>query len=194
MPIHFHHLPHEIQLGIFELAANGEHVPRIVEIFYKEGKLYSKQRPLALLHVYQLSRDVVFKIYKPWLPQFAGTLGHKPWETMVKKKGAERLPNLQNVYIDMDYDMLWANSHIFHPGMFGEIERQLLRNMAVEMQCWVDFARIAKCVRQCGGLKNLNLLEEKNGNGHTSFKSMRIEAVIDRLTKKLRKNELPYTT
>ncbi|PVH82231.1 hypothetical protein DL98DRAFT_514006 [Cadophora sp. DSE1049] len=189
----FENLPYEIQLDVFQLAANTEHTPRVVEIFFKEGQLYSIQRPPALLEVCQLSRHVVQKIYKPWLPQFAGTLAHKPWETLVKKKGVERWSKLQNVYIDMESDMLLLHKWICRPGMFGEIERQILRNMAVEMDGYITFMNIAKCARQCGGLKNLNLFEGSTGKGYTLFKCGRIQHGIERLAKKkLRQKELPY--
>ncbi|KAH7417626.1 hypothetical protein BKA64DRAFT_740105 [Cadophora sp. MPI-SDFR-AT-0126] len=188
----FEALPYEIRLEIFRVAANTEHTPRVIEVFYKDGQLYSKQQPPALLHVCQLSRHVVQKIYKPWLPQFAGTVAHKPWETQVKKKGVERLSKLQNVYIDMEFDILLLNSKIYRAGMLGEIEQQLLRNMAVEMDDWVMSMDIAKCARQCGGLKNLNLFEGRTGHRYTSFNVERIQQRIEWLAKKKLRKEPPY--
>ena len=189
----FENLPDEIQIEIFQLAADTEHNPRVIEVYHKEGQLYSKQRPPALLQVCKLSRYVIQKMYKPWLPQFARTLACKPWEALVQKKGIERWSKLQNVYIDMESDTLLLSSRICRPGVFGEIERQILRNMAVAMDDYITFMDIAKCARQCGGLKTLNLFEGETDKGHTSFKAGRIQHGIERLAKKkLRKKELPY--
>jgi hypothetical protein len=77
MPVVFDDLPTEIQLQIFETAAASQWTPRVVEIYFKGGQIYSKTLPPPLLHVSRASREVVLKLYKPWLPQIQGDGGQR---------------------------------------------------------------------------------------------------------------------
>jgi len=67
MATQFATLPHELKQYIFELSID-DISPRVVEIYMKEGEIYSKTPPPSLLQVCRISREVALKKYKPWLP------------------------------------------------------------------------------------------------------------------------------
>jgi hypothetical protein len=62
MPTEFQDLPYELREHIFELAANEEFHPRVVEIFRKDHEIFSKTAPPPLLHVCHESRNVTLRM------------------------------------------------------------------------------------------------------------------------------------
>jgi len=121
MPAQFDDLPIKIKLQIFETVARAEWSPRVVEIFFKAGQIYSKTLPPPLLHVCQLSRYVILKRYKPWLPQFKGELVHRDWEKRIENKNVERLSRLQSVCVSLEHDVLLINDKQWSPWDFGSV-------------------------------------------------------------------------
>ncbi|KAF8861949.1 hypothetical protein BDZ45DRAFT_687222 [Acephala macrosclerotiorum] len=187
MPARFDDLPTEIQLNIFELAAFAHFRPRVVEIYYKNGQIYSKTAPPPLLQVCHLSRHVTLKIYKPWLPQFKGTRRHQRYKKLVSRKDLDRL---QNVCISLDYDLL-----VFK-GLpdFGHIPRLYLRHLANDLHGWVNFRNRATALAKFRSLRRLIFFDEDDKHGSLRFKASRIESTMARISKKGRKNDPEYVS
>jgi hypothetical protein len=162
MPTQFNDLPYEIQLEVFEYAAFSSFEPRIVEIFSKNGVIYSKTPPPALLHVNQVSRSVVLQIYKPWLPQFKGTSAYKTFAKIAEKKVKGGISALQNVCVSFEYDLLLIRQQRHLPSVFGVLECSFLRFMAIDVTGWVDIPAFVQSLRNVQNLRKLDLFDDKN--------------------------------
>ncbi|KAF8861941.1 hypothetical protein BDZ45DRAFT_671503 [Acephala macrosclerotiorum] len=180
MPTQFDDLPFEIREEIFHTAFIAQWQPRVVEIFFKDGEIYSKTRPPPLLQVCQLSRDVALKYYKPWLPQFAGTLAHQPYEDLVEERGWEDLSRLHNVCIDLHYDILVINTQQWSPWDFGTLERDELRTLAVNLGGWVQWLTTPKLAQQFTNLRRLALFDGTKDSEMLLYKRRQIEREIDK--------------
>jgi hypothetical protein len=178
MPTQFNDLPYEIQREIFEYAAFSSFEPRTVEIFSKDGVIYSKTPPPALLHVNQISRSVVLQIYKPWLPQFKGTSAHKPFAKIAEKKVKGGISALQNVCVSLENDLLVIRQERYLRA-FGPIECSLLRFMVIDVTGWVDFPAFAHSLRNVKNLRNLFLFDVKNRGG-LDYKVSKIHRYLER--------------
>jgi hypothetical protein len=162
MPTQFNDLPYEIQLEFFEYAAFSSFKPRTVEIFSKNGVIYSKTPPPALLHVNQVSRSVVLQIYKPWLPQFKGTSAYKTFAKIAEKKVKGGISAFQNVCVSFEYDLLLIRQQRHLPSVFGVLECSFLRFMAIDVTGWVDIPAFVQSLRNVQNLRKLDLFDDKN--------------------------------
>ena len=165
MPTQFNDLPYEIQLEIFEYAAFSSFEPRTVEIFSKNGVIYSKTAPPPLLHVNQVSRSVVLQIYKPWLPQFKGTSAYKPFAKIAEKKVKGGISVLQNVCVSLEHDLLVIRQQRHLPSVFGVLECSFLRFMAIDVTGWVDIPAFVQSLRNVKNLRKLDLFDDKTRGG-----------------------------
>jgi hypothetical protein len=184
MPTQFDNLPTEIKLKIFEIAANSQWSPRVVEIYFKAGQIYSKTLPPPLLHVCQISREITLKLYKPWLPRFKGMAVHKPWEKRIQKKDVEKLSRLQNVCFSLEHDVLLINDRQWSEWKFGPIERSYLRRLAVNLGGWFGWLRQRNLYMQFTALRHLNLFDCAGDQESLSFKIDHIENVFRKTQKK----------
>jgi hypothetical protein len=157
MPIVFDDLPTEIQLQIFETAAKSQWTPRVVEIYFKGGQIYSKTLPRPLLHVSRTSREVVLKLYKPWLPQFKGMAVNEPWERKLGNKAVDKMSRLQNVCVSLEHDTLLINDKQWSDWKFGAIERAFLRRLAVNLTGWFGWFGQRGLYTQFTHLKQLDV-------------------------------------
>lgn len=64
------------------------------------------QPPPALLHVSRESQYLTMRKYKPWLLQFKETPTYQPWAHFIKNTTYDPTIRLQNVYIDIEKDIL----------------------------------------------------------------------------------------
>jgi hypothetical protein len=162
MTAQFSDLPKEIRLQIFEIAAIADFRPRVVEIFFKSGQIYSKTLPPPLLQVCRLSRYVTLKIYKPWLSQFEGTVAHKQYESLVQEYGSKRLSRLNNVCISLERDLLLIDRQQWSKWNFGPLERILLRKIAINLDGWMGWISTVQLVRRFKQLHRLYLFDRTN--------------------------------
>jgi uncharacterized protein (DUF2164 family) len=187
MPTQFDDLPYQIQLEIFEYAAFSSFEPRTVEIFYKDGVIYSNTHPPALLHVNQVSRSVVLKIYKPWLPQFKGTSAYKPFAKIAEKKVKGGISALQNVCVSLEHDFLVIiRQQTDLPSAFGAIECSFLRFMAIDVTGFVRFPAFAHSLRNVKNLSQLSLFEIMSRGG-LEYKVSEIHRYLQREEEKDKK-------
>jgi len=170
MPTRFDDLPTEIQLQIFETAARSQLTPRVVEVYFKEGQIYSKTKPPPLLHVCQRSRHVILSFYKPWLPRFRETAAHEPWERKLGNKDVRKLSRLQNVCINLEHDVLLINDKQWSPWDFGHIERAYLRNLAVNLGGWAGWLNSREFYTQFAHLKRLVIFDQRGDSKALSLK------------------------
>ncbi|CZR54670.1 uncharacterized protein PAC_04554 [Phialocephala subalpina] len=187
MPARFDDLPTEIQLNIFEIAAVVDFRPRVVEIFNKNGQIYSKTPPPPLLQVCHLSRHVVLKIYKPWLPQFKGTKRYQRYEKLVKRKDLDRL---QNVCISLEHDLLVSKGL---PDL-GLIPRLYLRHLANDLHGRVELCDRATALAKFRSLRKIFLFDEDDKYGSLRFKYRRIKSSMAQMSKKGQAGEPGYLT
>ncbi|PMD24277.1 hypothetical protein NA56DRAFT_746430 [Hyaloscypha hepaticicola] len=180
MPSPFGGLPTEIQLQIFEYAAKSQLTSRVVEIYLKEGEIYSKTRPPPLLHVCRASREVTLKLYKPWLPQFKGTAAHSPWERRLGDKEVDKLSRLQNVCVSLYHDILLINDKQWSNWDFGPIERANLRRLAVNLGGWFGWLSSRDFYLQFAQLKSLSLFEHGKDLKEVSFKAQEIKRITEK--------------
>jgi hypothetical protein len=125
--VHFHlfsSLPIEIRLFIFKLSVNRK--PRIVEFAVDDNNIFhATTPPPPLLHVNQESREVLLRLYKPWL------FNNVP-ESL---RATNEWSCLNNVYLNYRQDMLLVTVRIDGAtsdlDLFGSIEKSLLWNLAV---------------------------------------------------------------
>ena len=163
MPVVFDDLPTEIQLQIFETAAASQWTPRVVEIYFKGGQIYSKTLPPPLLHVSRASREVVLKLYKPWLPQFKGMAVNEPWERKLGNKAVGKISRLQNVCVSLEHDTLLINDKQWSDWKFGAIERAYLRRLAVNLTGWFGWLGQRDLYTQFTHLKQLDVFHRGGG-------------------------------
>ncbi|CZR54675.1 uncharacterized protein PAC_04559 [Phialocephala subalpina] len=180
MPTQFDDLPYEIRHEIFRIALIAEWQPRVVEIFFKDGEIYSKTRPPPLLQVCQVSREVTLKKYKPWLPQFLGTSAYQPYEDLVQERGWENLSRLHNVCIDLRFDMLVINTQQWSPWNFGKLERDELRTLAINVGGWMDWLSVPQLARKFRNLRRLALFDGTKNSEMLLYKGGDIEREIER--------------
>ncbi|CAG8981228.1 hypothetical protein HYALB_00003826 [Hymenoscyphus albidus] len=132
----FPRLPIEIRLRIYELANQPQLEPRCVEICIHPttGILYSKAAPPPLLHVNSESRQVVLRIYKPWLPQFKDSVAHAPYARLSKLYPTETISRLQNICVHLEHDTLFVRMGAEHlsSSLLGPVEQLHLRQIAME--------------------------------------------------------------
>lgn len=171
MPTQFADLPTEIRLQIFDLAAIWQCRPQAIEIFEKDGIVYSKTPPPALLHVNHESRDVILKKYKPWLPRFKGTAAFKPFTAMVDKMGVDKVSHLQNVYINLEDDTLLIENPIRN---LGPLECYNLRTLRIDVEGDGEYdrnPRLNQCLRRFKNLKTLQVYD--SGHKHAALWKVR---------------------
>ena len=96
----------------------------MIEITERNGAIISKTPPPSLLHVNQLARYFVLEIYKPWLSEFKGTKAYQPWATLASKSN---LSALDNVYINLEQDVLLIKNDFQIIRLFRPLERSFLR-------------------------------------------------------------------
>ena len=180
MPSRFGDLPTEIQLQIFEYAANTQLTSRVVEIYLKDGEIYSKTQPPPLLHVCRTSREVTLKFYKPWLPQFKGTAAHLPWERKFGNKEVDKLSRLQNVCVSLYHDILLINDKQWSHWDFGPIERGNLRTLAVNVGGWFGWLSSRDFYLQFSRLRSLSVFERGKDLKEASFKAQQIKKIIEK--------------
>ncbi|KUJ08201.1 uncharacterized protein LY89DRAFT_764994 [Mollisia scopiformis] len=157
--------------SIFELAA-ADIQPRIVEVFWKNGKLCSKTPPPPLLHVCHISRQVLLKIYKPWLPRFKGTKAHQPYEKLVKRKELDS----EHVYISLEHDILVL------PGRceLGLIPRLHLRRLTFDLSGRVKTQGVKAFLTKFKSLRKVAFFDSKNDPTRLSYKINVIRECMDR--------------
>ncbi|KAE9371060.1 hypothetical protein N431DRAFT_425747 [Stipitochalara longipes BDJ] len=143
----FSSLPFELRHHIYSHALDRS--PRNVEVEVREGRVVPKTPPPALLHLNRESRNFVLSVYKPWLPQFAGSPCHSPYAALLAKfdpsKG-QPVSCLDDVCFDMKQDMLFCQRMLtsqhttagWPAQLFGRIEELCLRNMAVNIEGNID--------------------------------------------------------
>jgi hypothetical protein len=170
MTAQFSDLPEEIRLQILEIAAIADFKPRVVEIFFKSGQIYSRTLPPPLLQVCRLSRYVTLKIYKPWLPQFKGTTAHKQYESLIQEYGGKRLSRLNNVCISLERDLLVIDKQQWSKWNFGPLEHKLLRNMAINLDGWMGWISTVQLARRFKQLSKLYLCHRTNASEMAYFK------------------------
>jgi hypothetical protein len=188
MPAQFNDLPYEIQLEIFEYAAFSSFEPRTVEIFSKNGVIYSKTPPPALLHMNQVSRSVILRIYKPWLPRFKGTFAYKPFAKIVEKKVKGGISALQNVCVSLEHDLLVIRQQRHLPSVFGVLESSFLRFMAIDVTGWVDLPAFVQSLRNVKNLTKLDLFDDKNWTrGGLDYKVSEVHRYLQREEEKDKK-------
>jgi hypothetical protein len=180
MPSRFGDFPTEIQLQIFEYAANTQLTSRVVEIYLKDGEIYSKTRPPPLLHVCRTSREVTLKLYKPWLPQFKGTAANLPWERRFGNKEVDKLSRLQNVCVSLYHDTLLINDKQWSNWDFGPIERGHLRRLAVNLGGWFGWLSSRDFYLQFSNLRSLSVFERGKNLKGASFKAQLIKEIIEK--------------
>ena len=173
MPTRFYDLPYELREHIFELAAKEEFHPRVVEIFCKDGEIYSRSPPPPLLHVCHESRNVTLKIYKPWLLQFEGTANYKLWTHIMKKSSLKDKSRLNNFCISLEHDTLLMRGRSSN-WQLGPIELYNLRQLTINVTGWVVFASLRSTLRRFKSLERLYIFDEKDGPG-IDFKRDRIQ-------------------
>jgi hypothetical protein len=169
--------PAEVQLRIFEYAAAAYRHPRIIEITFKNGEIYSKDPPPPLLQVLQLSRYAILKIYKPWLPQFKGTSVYEPYAELVERYGKGMLSRLDNVCINLEHDILSIKEKQWSPWKFGVLESIFVRHLALDLGGWVDWSKAVDVLYQ---FKKLDELEIFNDDS-TFMVEHKVGAIVDRL-------------
>jgi hypothetical protein len=188
-PIRYLH--DELRYEIFSLALHATRQPRVVEIFFKDGEIYSQTRPPPLLQVCQLSRYVTLKYYKPWLPMFKGRKSHRPWRKLLESEDLEKLSRLQNVCIDFRHDMLFINRKQWPNWDFGFLEQMYLPKLAINWAGWQAWTSIPDLVGQFKKLKLLYLFDDTQTLDSLLFKGGIIEK---RIAKNLEKRKvLEYT-
>ncbi len=165
---------------IFEYAARSQLTARVVEIFLKEGEIYSKTPPPPLLHVCRTSREVTLKLYKPWLAQFKGTAAHLLWERKFGNKEVDQLSRLQNVCVSLYHDILLINDKQWSNWNFGPIERGSLRKLAVNLGGWFGWLSSRELYLQFSQLKSLSLFEHGKDLNEASFKAQEIKRLIEK--------------
>jgi 2EXR family/Chromo (CHRromatin Organisation MOdifier) domain len=164
MSAQFSTLPWELRTQIYDLTL--DRTPRIVEVEVRDGQVVSKTPPQPLLHLNRESRDFVLSVYKPWLPQFAGTTVHAPYADLLAKYGPSKthcVSCLDEVCFDMERDTLFCRSQFLSPYkpsgwpvfLFGRIEESCLRNMAVNITGYLRFPRVVEALRNAKNLKTL---------------------------------------
>ena len=161
MPTGFCDLPAEIRTPIWELAFAAAWRPRIVEIFFDKGEIYSRSPPPPLLQVNRESRYITLKSYKPWLPQFKGTAAHEPWEVDVQKKGS-RLSRLNNVCVSLEHDILFINEKAWSKWNFGHLERHHLQSMAINIGGWVHWRAAEELLCSFKSLRTLRMFDRRD--------------------------------
>lgn len=174
----FSSLPSELRIHIYELVL-GNRSPRIVTVEVCDDTVYPKSRPPALLHVNQESRAVVLKIYKPWLPQFAGSAAHAPYAALLakyrpaKSRGKNAISCLDFVCFDLDRDTLFCRSRLPPSGLFGRIEELCLKKLAVNIDGFVNFPKLVANLKGAKNLETLILFQDTYSDG-MDYKGMRI--------------------
>jgi len=173
----FNDLPDELQLRIFELTCASEFRPRTVELYFKAGEIYSKTLPPPLLHVCQLSRWVVLKFYKPWLPEFKGKPWHKPYKHLIEKHGGvEKLSRLNNVCISLESDLLLVNKQQSSEWNFGYLEKQQLKNFAVNLNGWINWSAAMDLLQQFTNLCQASIFDNDKHNRMVHLKVGQIQS------------------
>jgi len=181
MPTGISDLPCELRLQIFELVAQDEFYPRIVEIFRKADQLYSKTAPPPLLHVCRESRNVILKIYKPWLPQFKGTASYKHWVDAIKKarnKNAyDPFPSIKNICVSLEHDAILVRDSSWW--QLDELVGYHLHQLEFNVAGWQDFSNLRRGLRRFKKLKCLYIFDDRR-SGAASYKADRIINQLER--------------
>ena len=175
MSTQFDDLPAEVKLEIFELVAISAFRPRIVEIYFKNGSIYSKTPPPTLSLVCQLSREVTLREYKPWCAQFRGL--HRPWEGMIEKYGEEGMTRLQNVFVDFKNDELLINEKQWSPWNFGPLELRYLRKLVLNLSGWLNWSKSIELVLGFRKLQSLGLYDTSD-DSNLRIKKRKIKLVL----------------
>jgi hypothetical protein len=161
MPTGFSDLPYELRLQIFEFVAEDECQPRVVEIYRKGDQLYSKAAPPPLLHVCRESRDVLLKIYKPWLPQFKGTAIYKPWGKVIQQHLGRPQFSLDNVYVNLEYDTLLIRDERTL-WRLGSLECDYLRHLGINVAGGLRPSQLLNKLRILKRLEYLYIFDARN--------------------------------
>lgn len=174
----FDDLPDELQLKIFEIAARRDCQPRIVEICFKSGDIYSRTLPPPLLHVCKLSRWVILKKYKPWLPQFKDKPWYAPYKHLVQEYGMEKFSRLNNVCIDLEHDMLLIDKQQWSKWEFGYLEERNLRNLSVNLNGWIHWKTSVDLLQQFRKLRRASIYDNGGDGSLAQFKADEIRSLI----------------
>jgi hypothetical protein len=191
MRAQFSSLPWELRNQIYDLAL--DRTPRSVEVEVRDGRVVSKTPPPALLHLNRESRDLVLSVYKPWLPQFAGTPAHSPYAALLARYRPSKthcVSCLDDICFDMERDTLFCRSVFVSPHaatgwpvfLFGRIEESCLRTMTVNITGHLRFPLVIEALRNAKNLKTLYFLDV-NSDAAT-FKSETISDGLKRCEKK----------
>lgn len=115
------------------------------------------------------SREFVLKIYKPWLPQFAGSAEHAKCAALLSKYRPSKsrgVSCLHSVCFDMEHDTLFCrgtntrrNPTPWPLSLFGRIEESCLRNLAANVDGYLNFPRVVEALENAKNLECPWLLE-----------------------------------
>ncbi|KAE8449162.1 hypothetical protein EG329_008546 [Mollisiaceae sp. DMI_Dod_QoI] len=187
MATQFSSLPSEIQLQIFDIAARKTFQPRVIHIFYKNGEIYSRTPPPALLHVCHLSRYATLKIYKPWLPQFKGPKEYRPYEKLAKRKVVDRL---QNVCISLEHDVLVIEQNGL--SNLGLIVMLNLRHLAYNLHGWLRWREHATALTRFRTLQTLTFFDDDDKRGSLRTKGSAIKESMARMARGPKKGRTEF--
>jgi hypothetical protein len=180
MALQLSSLPLELRHQIYDLALDRK--PRNVEVEVRDNRVVSKTPPPALLHLNREARDFTLRIYKPWLPQYAGTPVHAPYAAFMAKYrdlNSRSISCLDNVCLDMERDTLFCrskfdythNSSPWPVSFFGCIEEGFLRRMAVNIEGFFNFTYV---ILELFKAKNLETLWFLDLGSNSSKRKMRL--------------------
>ena len=190
MPSGFSSLPFELRHQIYDQAL--DRTPRNVEVEVRNGKVVPKTPPPALLHVNRESRNFVLSIYKPWLPQFAGSPIHARYAALLAKYDHSKnqpVSCLDNVCFDMEHDMLFCQGRLskdltgWPAQLFGRLEQLCLKNMVVNIDGNLDDKLYVAALMKAKRLKTLCFLDT-----YATFFEKRVD-LYDNVLRKLAKRD-----
>ena len=179
MALQFSSLPLELRHQIYDLALDRK--PRNVEVEVRDNRVVSKTPPPALLHLNREARDFTLRIYKPWLPQYAGTPVHASYAAFMAKYrhlNMRPISCLDNVCFDMERDTLLCrskldfthNSSPWPVSFFGYIEEGFLRRMAVNIQGSFDSYSVIGELFKAKNLETLWFLDLASYESETNMR------------------------
>ncbi|KAN0095994.1 hypothetical protein V8E51_014799 [Hyaloscypha variabilis] len=186
MPLQFSTLPSELRHQIYDHALDRS--PRNIEVEVLAGKVVPKTPPPALLHLNRESRYFVLSIYKPWLPEFAGSPFQAPYAGLLAKldrSEGQPVSCLDDVCFDLEQDMLLCQGRLstryttaWPVQVFGCIEELYLRNMAVNIDGNLDNKYFVEALLKARNVETLCFLD---------MYSSRLERKVDLFGNVLRK-------